>query len=238
MSLINKRVVIIGGSTGIGLATAMAVVANGGQVVIAGRSREKLESARARIGPQAQALPLDMSDEAAVKTFFLEVGAFDHLVTPGGAMSIAPFHKMPSAEARACFDSKFWGQYHAARHGAPNIRPGGSLVLFSGVYAHRPPPTAWIVAAVNSAVEGLARGLAVELSPIRVNCISPGLVDTPVWTALPDDQRNAMFAKVAAALPAKRIGKPEDIAQTALYLMSNGFTTGAIIAADGGHLLQ
>ena len=182
MLFAHKRLVIIGGSSGIGLATAIAAMAAGAQVVIASRSRDKLETARRQIGGDTEALPLDVQDEAAVRAFFDQVGEFDHLATPGSEAAGGPFLTRDSAAVRADFDSKFWGQYLAAKYGAPRIRPGGSIVLFSGIYSQRPSAGVSGVAAINSAIEGLARALAVELAPIRVNAMSPGLVDTPIST--------------------------------------------------------
>ncbi len=238
MDLNNQRIVIIGGSSGIGLATAKAAVASGARVVIAGRNLEKLAKAREAIGGQVEALPLDAGNEAAVKDFFEKVGEFDHLTTPGSSIRGGPFLSLETAQARADFDSKFWGQYHAAKYGAPKMRPGGSIVLFAGIWSQRPAAGYAAIAAINSAIEGLGRALAGELAPIRVNTVSPGLVDTPIYAGLPEAQRTATFAAFAAAAPVKRVGRPEDIAQTVLYLMNNSFTTGSTIYVDGGYTLR
>jgi NAD(P)-dependent dehydrogenase (short-subunit alcohol dehydrogenase family) len=144
------------------------------------------------------------------------------------------FLKIEVSKARAAFDSKFWGQYRAARYGAPKIRPGGSITLFAGVWSQRPVPGSSIVTAINSAVEGLGRALALELAPIRVNTVSPGIVDTPLYAGMAPEKREAMFREAAASIPAKRIGRPEEIALTVLYLMSNTYTTGSTLYVDGG----
>ncbi|MCK9375727.1 MAG: SDR family oxidoreductase [Syntrophobacterales bacterium] len=239
MLLTGKRIVIIGGSSGMGLATAKAAVAAGARVVIASRSREKLEKALREIGDDTEALTLDIRDEAALRGFFKKVGAFDHLTTPGNEAAGGPFLTRETAAVRADFDSKFWGQYLAAKYGAPFIRPGGSMVFFAGIYSQRPSPGVSGVAAINSALEGLARGLAVELAPIRVNAVSPGLVDnTPIFDAMPKDVRDEMFQHYAAATPLNRAGQPEEIAQTVLYLMTNTLTTGTTLYVDGGYTLR
>ena len=238
MLFAHKRIIIIGGSSGMGLATAKAATAAGAQVVIASRSRDKLETARREIGGDTEVMPLDVQDEAAVQAFFDQVGEFDHLTTPGNVAAGGPFLTRDTAAVRADFDSKFWGQYLAAKYGAPRIRPGGSIVLFSGIYSQRPSAGVSGVAAINSAIEGLARALAVELAPIRVNAVSPGLVDTPIFDDMPKAAKDEMFQRFAAAAPVKRVGRPEEIAQAVLYLMANSFTTGTTLYVDGGYTLR
>ncbi|MEO0248050.1 MAG: SDR family oxidoreductase [candidate division WOR-3 bacterium] len=238
MKLKGQRVVIIGGSSGIGLAIAKMAVSEGALVVIASRSLVKLEKAAAEIRGEVEVLTVDIREENSVKQFFDDVGEFDHLTTPGGEVTGGHFLHLDLQEARKAFDSKFWGQYQAAKYGAPKIRSGGSITLFSGANSQRPLPQSSVRAAINSAVEGLARALATELSPIRVNAISPGPVDTPLHDHLPKERREALFRAIAASLPLKRIGKPEEIAQTVLYLMTNGFTTGSTLFVDGGYTLR
>jgi NAD(P)-dependent dehydrogenase (short-subunit alcohol dehydrogenase family) len=234
----HQRLVIIGGSSGMGLATAIAATAAGARVVIAGRSQEKLEKARGEIGGATEAFPLDVRDEAAVKAFFARVGEFDHLATPGSQVGDGPFLARDTALVRADFDSKFWGQYLAAKYGAPLMRPGGAIVLFAGIYSQRPSGGVAGLAAINSAIEGLARALAVELAPIRVNAVSPGLVDAPIFTGMPEAAKEEMFQGYAAAAPLKRVGRPQEIAQAVLHLMANPFTTGTTLYVDGGYTLR
>ena len=125
----------------------------------------------------------------------------------------------------------------AAKYGAMAIRQGGSITMFAGVASEKPLPGLVAYAAVNGAVEGLCRTLALELAPLRVNAISPGIVMTPAYAGMPGDEREAMFGAMAAKLPVRRVGRPEDIARTVLYLMQNGYTTGTVIQIDGGHRL-
>jgi len=238
MTLQGKRIVIIGGTSGMGLATAKAAAALGAQVVIGGRTNEKLERAKKEIGGQVTGLTLDVGEEAQIKAFFAEVGQFDHLTTPGSTIHGGPFLTLDSASARADFQSKFWGQYLAAKYGAPLVRPGGSLVFFSGIWSQRPPAGAAAIAAINGAIEALARALAVELAPIRVNAVSPGLVDTPIFAGMPPARREEMFRAFSEAAPVKRVGRPEDVAAAVLYLMGNSFTTGSTLYVDGGYLLR
>jgi NAD(P)-dependent dehydrogenase (short-subunit alcohol dehydrogenase family) len=234
----GKKIVVIGGSSGMGLATARAAAAEGARVVIASRSEEKLRQAKTQIQGSVEGLTINVMDEGSVKAFFDRVGEFDHLTTPGSEAVLGPFLSLDTQAARKAFDSKFWGQYHAAKYGAPKIRTGGSITFFAGIWSQRPIPRASVVAAINSAIEGLGRALAMELAPIRVNTVSPGIVDTPLYAGMASDKREAMFKEAAASIPAKRIAKPEEIAQTVLYLMSNGYTTGSTLYVDGGATLR
>lgn len=234
----GQRIVIIGGSSGMGLATAKMAAAEGATVIIASRSEEKLSRAKEQIRGEVEAFPVDVMDEQSVKAFFERVETFNHLATPGSEAAMGRFLDLDTGKARRAFDSKFWGQYQAAKYGAPKIRAGGSITFFAGIWSQRPVLGSSVVAAINSAMEGLGRALAVELAPIRVNTVSPGIVDTPLYAGMARDKKEAMFKEVAASVPAKRIGKPEDIAQTVLYLMSNGYTTGSTLYVDGGSTLR
>ena len=237
-SLEGQRVVIIGGSSGIGLATAKGAVALGAEVIIAARTSKKLERARQEIGHSVETSVLDMSQEDQVQAFFEQVGPFDHLTTPGGVTSGGSILSIETAVAQQSFANKFWGQYFAAKYGAPYIRPGGSIVLISGQLSQRPSAGAVIIGTVNSAVEGLGRALAVELAPIRVNICSPGLIDTPRHEAQGRQKAVEFFASYAQKLPVGRVGQPEDVAETILYLMNNKFTTGSTLFVDGGFTLR
>lgn len=237
MSLKEKKVVIIGGSSGMGLASAKAAAAEGAYVLIAGRSQEKLHRALSEIEGEADAHTLDVTREEEVRNFFAQLGAYDHLVTTAATGAVGPFLEMETAAVRGVFESKFWGQYLAARYGATGIRQGGSITMFAGVASEKPLPGLVAYAAVNGAIEGLCRTLAVELAPLRVNVVSPGIVNTPAYADMPGDKREAMFSALGSQLPVKRIGRPEDVARTVLYLMQNGFTTGTVIHVDGGHRL-
>lgn len=221
-----------------GLATAKMAALEGADVVIGGRSEEKLRQARGQIQGRADLIPVNIMDEDSLKAFFDKIGEFDHLTTPGSEAVIGKFLEMDIGTAEKAFESKFWGQYRAAKYGAPRIREGGSITFFAGIWSQRPIFGAAPVAAINSAVEGLGRALAVELAPIRVNTVSPGIVDTPLYSGMDPGKRKAMFPGNAASVPAKRVGRPEDIAQSVLYLMANGYTTGSTLYVDGGATLR
>ncbi len=234
----GKKIVVIGGSSGMGLATAKAAAAEGAGVIIASRSEEKLRQAKAQIQGSVEGFTLNVMEEGSVKAFFEKVGEFDHLTTPGSEAVLGSFVTLDTQAARKAFDSKFWGQYQAAKYGAPKIRPGGSITFFAGIWSQRPIPKASVVAAINSAIEGLGRALALELAPIRVNTVSPGIVDTPLYAGMAPDKKEAMFKEASASIPAKRIARPEEIAQTVLYLMANTYTTGSTLYVDGGVTLR
>ncbi|HEY6871340.1 MAG TPA: SDR family oxidoreductase [Geobacteraceae bacterium] len=237
MSLKEKKVVIIGGSSGMGLASAKAAAAEGAYVLIAGRSQERLKKALDEIEGEAEAHALDVTREEEVRDFFAGLGTYDHLVTTAATGAAGPFLEIESAAVRSVFESKFWGQYFAARYGAGGILPGGSITMFAGVASRKPLPGLVAYAAVNGAIEGLCRTLAVELAPLRVNVISPGIVMTPAYREMPEAEREAMFRAMADKLPVKRVGRPEDVARTVLYLMQSGYTTGTVVHVDGGHCL-
>jgi NAD(P)-dependent dehydrogenase (short-subunit alcohol dehydrogenase family) len=233
----NQKVVIIGGSSGIGLATAKQAAAQGANVIIASRSADKLEQAKAELGSNAAAYTLDTTQEQQVKAFFETIGPFDHLVVSAAETSGGAFLETDTAKARQLFENKFWGQYYAAKYGAPNISPSGSITLFSGVVAYKAMIGSSMLGAVNAAVSNLGQTLALELAPIRVNIVSPGIIDTPSRSTMPEEARKDFYAAVANKLPVKRIGKAEDVAQSVLYLIQNSFVTGTVLHVEGGHIL-
>jgi NAD(P)-dependent dehydrogenase (short-subunit alcohol dehydrogenase family) len=235
MGIEGQSVLIIGGSSGMGLAIAKEAVDRGADVTVAGRSQAKLDDARQAIAGDVATSTVDVSDEESVKRLFSQIGSFDHLVVTGSSVRTGPLRELSLADARASMDSKFWGQYMAARNA--QIRPKGSITLFSGILSRRPSAGLASLAAINAAVEALGRALAVELAPVRVNVVSPGTTDTPAYAEMPDDARMGMFAAAAKRSLVGRVGRPEDIASLALELMCNSFITGVVVDVDGGGLL-
>ncbi len=227
------RTVLIGASSGMGLATAKMLHSLGHDIVIASRSQDKLQEAKKVIG-KVESYVLDVTKEKDIAQFFDSVGSFDHLVTSAAIFVMGPFLKLPLEEAKRFFDSKFWGQYLAAKHGAPHIRKGGSITFFCGVAGQKPFMNFAAGSAINAALEGLTRALALELAPIRVNAVSPGTVVTPVWDVVPEQERLKEFEETANRLPAKKVGQPEDIAQAVAYLIQCSYATGSIVYVDGG----
>ncbi len=231
----GQRVVITGGAGGIGVALARDLVARGGYVVLAGRDAQRLADAAARAGPRASTAVLDVTDESAVARFFAAQPAIDHLVTAAAGTVRGLVAELETAAARALFESKYWGQYLCAKHAVGKLSARGSIVMFSGWIARKPMAGVSTLAAVDAAIEALGRTLALEIAPRRVNVVTLGMIDTPLWSArLAPEQQQAHFARVGAALPVGRAGTADDVAHAVRFLLENGFTTAAVIDVDGG----
>ncbi len=237
MTLKNSLVVILGGSTGIGLATAKAAKAEGAQVIVTGRSTDKLQRAQAELGSDAQTIVLDVADEEGTRRFFTDLTRLDHVFITAG--TLVPDKKLApdSGTLRPAMDTRFWGALYAAKYAAPKIAAGGSITFMSGTAAWRPLAGASVASASCGAVEAFARALAVDLAPIRVNTIEPGFVDTPLLDSLLGSQKDEILAAAAARLPVKRIGTAEEVAEAVLFLMKNGYVTGITLTIDGGGML-
>jgi NAD(P)-dependent dehydrogenase (short-subunit alcohol dehydrogenase family) len=233
MVLKGKKVVVVGGSSGIGLSTAELAKAEGAEVIIASRNADRLKAVAAKMG--VTAIPADVTSDESVASLFRACGAVDHVVVTAAQLRSGPFKTVSMEDVRSTMEGKFWGAWRVAR--SAEIRAGGSLTLVSGYLSIRPRPNSAIVGAANGALESLTRSLALELAPVRVNCISPGIIDTPIRAAMPEAARLDMLAKTAAALPVGRVGVGEDIARQILAFMTIGFATGSIVYIDGGALI-
>ena len=233
MSLAGQKVVVIGGSSGIGLATAELAKREGAEVIIASRNAERLKAAAAKIG--VAAIAADVTSDDSIASLFKSVGPVDHVVVTAAQLRTGPFKTVAMDDVRATLEAKFWGAWRVAR--SADINAGGSLTLVSGFLSVRPRPNSAIVSAANGALESLTRALALELAPVRVNDVSPGIIDTPIRAAMPDAARREMLDKIATGLPVRRVGLGEDIAQQILVFMTNGFMTGSIVYLDGGALV-
>ena len=237
MELSKKRVVVLGGTSGIGLAVAEAALGLGAELVVASSNPDRIREVLAAL-PGAEGQAVDLTDEAAVRQFFDRIGAFDHLVfTAGESLQLGPLADTALNAARRFFELRYWGALTAAKYGAPHIRPGGSIVFTSGIAGARPQAGWALGASICAAMEGLTRALAVELAPLRVNIVSPGFVRTPLWRGMPEADREAMYAAAEAKLPVGRVGEAADIAQAYLFLMQQGFATGQTLIVDGGGVL-
>ena len=237
MSLEGSRVVVIGGASGMGLATARAAVAEGASVVIAGRTMRKLRDAADLVGRGTEPIVVDLIDEGSVAELFEEVGELDHLAVTGASGSTGAFLSQPVSEAREFMDSKFWGAFRAARYAAPRVKRGGSITFNSGTYAVKPSAGVAAVTASLAALEMLGKSLALELAPVRVNSVRPGTIDTPLWGSISEAERQEMFEAAAGRAPVGRIGRPEDVARAILFLMDHHYLTGTVLEVNGGESL-
>ncbi|MBN8848560.1 MULTISPECIES: SDR family oxidoreductase [unclassified Sphingomonas] len=224
--LAGQRVLVVGGSSGIGLAVARSAAAAGAGVTIAARDPGRLAEVVAHLGAGAAREPLDTTDAAQVEAFFAAAAPFDHIVVTAAALRSGPVRDLPLEAARATFASKFWGPYLIARFA--RFSGEGSLTLVSGAAGRRPRAGRGPVAAACAAIEALTKVLAAELAPVRVNCVSPGLTDTAMLRAA------GAAISVPPGLPAKRIGTPEEVAFQILSCAVNPYMTGAIVDIDGG----
>jgi NAD(P)-dependent dehydrogenase (short-subunit alcohol dehydrogenase family) len=234
----GKRVVVLGGSSGIGLAVAKQAALQGANVVIASSSAERVQKAVESVGGKAQGQAVDLSDERAVATFFAKLGSFDHLVfTAGDSLHLHDLASTHLQEARRAFELRYWAALAAVKYGSPHIRKQGSIVLTTGIAGQRP-QKGWVMAAsVCGTIEALTRALAVELAPIRVNAVSPGVVRTNLWQNMDAAEREHLYESVGNSLPVGRVGEAEEVAQAYLFLMQEGFSTGQALVVDGGTVL-
>jgi NAD(P)-dependent dehydrogenase (short-subunit alcohol dehydrogenase family) len=234
-TLKEQRVLVVGGSSGIGFETAAAAGSAGASVTIAARSEIKLKAAAAKLGGSVETEVLNTNDNLAIERFFAQYEPWDHIVISASQTKSGPVRGLDLGDAKAAMESKFWGAYRIAR--VARIRDNGSLTLVSGFLSERPSASAVLQGAINAALEALARGLALELAPVRVNAVSPGLIETPLWNDLPEEKRKAMFESAAARLPARRVGQPADIANAVLFLLTTPFATGSTVRVDGGGVI-
>ena len=238
MSLQSKRVVIIGGTSGIGFAVARAALDEGADVVVASSQAANADAAAMALGPGSIAGDVvDVRDEASVEAFFGRAGPFDHLVfTAGdwGGRGARPLGETDLEQAKDLAAVRYWGAVAAIKHATKTISTHGSITLTNGMIAHRPRKGTPLSTAMAGSIEHLVRGLAVDLAPIRVNAVCPGLIHTGVWDSIPEADRQTQFERLTARQPIARIGEPEEAAEAYLYLMRGGYTTGQVLLVDGG----
>jgi NAD(P)-dependent dehydrogenase (short-subunit alcohol dehydrogenase family) len=186
----------------------------------------------------AQGHTLDLTDESAVENFFAKLGAFNYLVfTTGDRLRLHDLAATDLQQARRAFELRYWAALAAVKYGSESIRKGGSIVLTTGVAGQRP-HKGWVVAAsVCGTIEALTRALALELAPIRVNAVSPGVVRTNLWQNMTAAERERLYESLGSSLPVGRVGEAHDIAQAYLFLMQEEFSTGQTLVGDGGTVL-
>ena len=237
-TLSGKKVVLLGGSSGLGLATAKAAAAEGAKVIIVSGNQQRIEQALKELPKGSEGYAVDLSKEDNIKIFFGKTGSFDHLVyTAGENLSLSGISETEIDKARAFFTLRYWGAFAAVKYGAPHINPGGSINLTSGIASTRPGKGWALASSICGAMEGLVRAMAVELAPIRVNSVVPGVVKTNLWNSMTEADRENLYKTVGDSLLVGRVGEAEDIAQAFLYLMKQQFGTGQNMVIDGGAVL-
>jgi NAD(P)-dependent dehydrogenase (short-subunit alcohol dehydrogenase family) len=230
----DLQTLVVGGTSGIGLATAHRLHRLGDTVHIVGRDKQRLDAAVAGepglIGHLA-----DGGDPAAIGAVIAAIGRIDRLiVTLSGTDGPGPIAGLDLDRLRRAFDEKFWAHLVVIQAALPRLAPTGSITLLGAITARAGMPGTAGIAALNGAVESLVKPLAVELAPVRVNAVSPGFVDTPWWSGLPDGDRRAYFAQAAGALPARRIASADDVAEVVALAATNPNLTGTVLETDGG----
>jgi NAD(P)-dependent dehydrogenase (short-subunit alcohol dehydrogenase family) len=238
---LEEHVLVVGGSSGMGRAVARRLLEAGAAVTIVGRSAERLSVARQHLGDPSRlrTAVADVTHEPDVERLFASTEDVDHIVWTAADVGgvYVPLSEMNMSAARRVMDSKVIAPILIAKHGAPRLKAGGSITLTSGIAAYRPAPKGSVVAAINGALESLVYALAVELAPLRVNAVSPGWVDTPIWEQVAGDGKTAALEAMAKRLLVGRIGQPDDIAQAIESVLRNGFMTGTVVHVDGGQRL-
>ena len=230
----SQHAVIIGGSSGIGLATARQLLASGLQVTITGRSEQRLDEARKTLGG-GKSLVMDGAATATLREAFS--GSTPSIISCSrlvAARASGPFASVSLDDVRQGFEEKVYPHFAVAQAALPFLRKDGSITFISSVSAHAAMPGTAGISAANAAVASLVPILAAELRPLRVNGVSPGVIDTPWWDFLPAEQRSAVFAEYAGKTPVGRVGKPEDVAKAIAFLVKDGFMSGHNILCDGG----
>jgi NAD(P)-dependent dehydrogenase (short-subunit alcohol dehydrogenase family) len=231
MTLQNKKIILAGGSSGMGLATAKMLQENGALVTVTGRNQERLNNAKSLGLSAAQ---IDSSDIASLETFFASHGTIDHLIIAvSGGKGIGNFNELSLENLRAGFEEKFWAQLYTLKAALPYLSPKGSVTLITAISATAKFPGTSGLAAINGALELMTPILAKELKPLRVNAVSPGVIDTDWWNFL-GAAKVETFGNYAAQTLVGRIGQPNDIAQTIQFLVENEYMTGKVIGCDGG----
>ncbi len=237
-SVQDQQVVIIGASSGIGLATAELLSKAGAELILANRNVKALQEATKDLPGKTRTDRLDVTVEEDVEGFFEQIGAFDHLVVPAAGAAWGALADSPTESTRALVDSKFWGQYFAVKYGTHQISKAGSITLFSGTVTQKPIPGTSAFAAVGSAIEAAGRIWALEYAPIRINTVVPGIINTPLWERLVGREgAAAQLEQTANVLPVKRVGTATDVAKAVAFLIDNSFVNGTTVVVDGGHRL-
>jgi NAD(P)-dependent dehydrogenase (short-subunit alcohol dehydrogenase family) len=234
MDITKERVVVLGGTSGIGYATARAAASQGAEVLVVSSSRGRVDAAARALEVAGEVV--DLTDAGAVGDFFTGLGQLDHLVyTAGEPLTLMPIADVDPDRARGFFELRYFGALAAVRAAVPRIRAGGSITLTTGTAGDRPAPGWSVAASICGAVDSLTRALAVELAPVRVNAVKPGVTRSPLWGT--GEAVDAFLDGTARSVPLGRVGEVDDVADAYLYLIGQRFTTGTILTVEGGALL-
>lgn len=234
----GKRIVLLGGTSGVGLATALAAAEAGANLVVVSSRQQRVDAALAVLPQGSQGYVADLANEQQIEQLFKKIGEFDHLVfTAGETLQLSELSTAKIGEAREFFNLRYWGALMAAKYGSQYIQKDGSITLTTGTVGLRPWKGWTVAASITGAVDALTRALAVELAPVRVNAVCPGVVKTELWGNMPEVDREALFADVGSKLLTGRVGEAQEVAEAYLYLIRGNYTTGQVIVVDGGSVL-
>jgi NAD(P)-dependent dehydrogenase (short-subunit alcohol dehydrogenase family) len=237
MSLKNARVLVIGGTSGIGLGVASAAAERGAIPIVASRQQSSVDRALSQLPEHARGATVDLTDLSALERVAIDIGDIEHLVfTAGESLELAPLADLTPDVITRFFQTRYVGALTAVRVFGPRITSGGSITLTSGTAAEQPNFGALPVS-ICGAMNALTKALAFELAPIRVNAVAPGVVRTPLWDAMGEADRQAMYDQAAQQLPLGRVGEVADTARAYLYSMEQEFGTGVVLTVDGGTTL-
>jgi NAD(P)-dependent dehydrogenase (short-subunit alcohol dehydrogenase family) len=237
-SLEGKKVVLLGGSSGIGLATARAAAAEGAQIFIVSGNQTRIDEALITLPGNSRGYAVNLGKEENIRGFFDKINGLDHLVyTAGENLNLQMIRETDISAARNFFNLRYWGAYTSIKYAAPLIPSSGSISLISGTANARPGKGWSIASSICGAIEGLVRAMAVELAPIRVNSVVPGVIETNLWNGMSENDRSSLFQSMANTLLVGRTGHAEDVALAFVYLMKQRFGTGQNLVVDGGTLL-
>lgn len=237
-NFLGKKILLLGGTSGIGLATAKAALQEGASVIVVSSRQASVDRALSELKERTEGYTLDLTKEDHIKEFFSKVGKFDHMVyTAGETLMLESIEKMDINQAKEAYNLRYWGAYMSVKYGSHNINEEGSVVLTTGVAGERPQKTWTIAASICGAMTSLTKALAMELAPIRVNAINPGVVRTDLWKNMSEEDRESMYSSISASLPTGKVGTAPDLAQAYLFAMRETYMTGQMITVDGGSVL-